>query len=55
MRAGIPRNQWNLVNVSGDAGVQASMADRLLRNSLTNQGTDVLRITGAGKSASSLR
>jgi RHS repeat-associated protein len=55
MRAGIPRNQWNLVNVSGNAGVQANIADRLLRNGLTSQGTDVLRITGAGKAASNLR
>jgi hypothetical protein len=55
MRAGIPRNQWNLVNVSGDAVIQANIADRLLRNGLTGQGTDVLRITGAGKAASSLR
>ena len=55
MRAGIPRNQWNLVNVSGDAAVQANIAERLLRNGLTQQGTGVLRVTGLGKTASNLR
>jgi RHS repeat-associated protein len=55
MRANIPRSQWNLVNVSGNAAAQANIAERLLRNGLTPQGTSVLRITGLGKSASSLR
>lgn len=44
-RANIPTNQWNLINRTGDLGLQQRITQRLLDNKLTNQGTDVLRIT----------
>jgi RHS repeat-associated protein len=51
-QAGIPVSQWNLVNQTGLSGVEAGITNRLINNGLTNQGTDVLRITGAGRNAS---
>lgn len=55
MRAGIPELDWNLINLTGNEMMEAKIAERLARNGLTNFGTDVLRITGAGKYGSSLR
>lgn len=54
-RANIPEAQWNLINKTGDLEIELKITERLQRNGLTNTGTDVLRITGEGKSASSLK
>jgi hypothetical protein len=54
-RAGIPESEWNLVNKTGDAVTEANIAKRLARNELTEEGIDVIRITGTGRDASSLK
>lgn len=54
-RAGVPERAWNIVDYTAVPRVRANIADRLFRNGLTNEGTDVLRITGLGKNASSLK
>lgn len=54
-QAGIPESSWNLINRTGVESAEAAMTERLLRNGLGSGGTDVLRITGAGKGASVLR
>jgi hypothetical protein len=54
-QAGIPEAQWNLINRTGVAEVEANITQRLLRNGLGNEGTDVLRITGSGSGASTYR
>jgi filamentous hemagglutinin len=54
-RANIPESAWNLINKTGDLTIVAKITERLARNELTNSGTDVLRITGEGKNASSLK
>lgn len=38
-QAGVPRSQWNAVNVSGDAAAEARLAGQFQRNNLTSQGT----------------
>jgi len=38
-QAGIPRNQWNAVNMTGDAAAEARLTGQLQRNGLTSQGT----------------
>ena len=38
-QAGIPRSQWNAVNVTGDAAAEARLAGQLQRNNLTSAGT----------------
>lgn len=38
-QAGVPRSQWNAVNVTGDAAAEARLAGQLQRNNLTSQGT----------------
>jgi hypothetical protein len=38
-RAGIPRSQWNPVNMTGDAKAEARLTEQLMRNLLTSQGT----------------
>lgn len=52
-RAGIPQSSWTLIDATTTDA--AAIEARLLRNGLTVEGTDVLRITGAGPTASSLR
>ena len=52
-RAGVPQSSWNIVDMTATHG--SKIADRLIRNGLTNQGTDVLRITGWGPRISSLQ
>jgi hypothetical protein len=54
-QAGIPEAQWNLINRTGVAEVEANITQRLLRNGLGNEGTEVLRITGSGSGASTYR
>lgn len=53
-RAGIPESEWKLINKTGDALTEAKITERLARNELTQEGVDVIRITGSGKNASSL-
>lgn len=52
-RAGVPQSSWNIVDMTSTQG--SNIADRLLRNGLSNEGTDVLRITGWLKNTSSLQ
>jgi RHS repeat-associated protein len=54
-RASISIDKWNLINRTGDSGLEAHLTQRLMRNGLTNTGTDVIRITGFGQNASSLK
>lgn len=53
-QAGIDPSKWNLLNKTGDAFVEGEITRRLIKNGLTDEGTPVLRITGAGPGASSL-
>ncbi len=53
MRAGIPQSQWSTIDVT--ATQLSKIQLRLMNNGLTSSGTDTLRITGLGQSASSLR
>jgi hypothetical protein len=50
--AGVDSSQWVLNDVTGDAFLERVLTERLAGNGLTDAGTDVLRITGAGKWAS---
>lgn len=52
-RGGIDPADWILNDVTGVPGMERLLTERLLRNQLTG-GTDVLRITGAGRNASNL-
>ncbi len=45
-RAGIPRSQWNAVNVTGDAAAEARLTNQLQNNHLTSQGTPTVEPTG---------
>ena len=51
-RGGVPQSQWKLVDAT--ATHAAHIQERLSRNGLTTQGTDVLRVTRAGGKASNL-
>jgi LysM repeat protein len=42
-QAGIPRGQWNAVNMTGNAQVEARLTGQLSRNRLTSQGTATVR------------
>jgi hypothetical protein len=54
-RAGIDPSNITFRNVTGSPTFERILSERLMRNGLTNAGTDVLRITGAGPRSSSLR
>lgn len=54
-RAGIPPSQWTLIDRTGDPATMANITERLSRNGLDSSGADMLRVTGVGKSGSSLR
>jgi len=54
-RAGVDLENWVVNDLTGNAAAEAKLTARLLSNGLSNSGTDVIRITGAGKWASSLR
>jgi hypothetical protein len=43
-KAGIPRSNWNAINVSNDAAAQARLSGQLERNGLTTAGTDSVRM-----------
>ncbi len=53
-RAGIPVKDWVLNDVTGNPAMERLLTERLARNGL-NGGTGLLRITGSGRNASSLR
>jgi hypothetical protein len=58
MRAKIPQSLWTLLDTTESPEAYnnaAAIAKRLADNGLTSEGTEVIRITGAGKNASSLR
>lgn len=52
-RAGIPQSSWTLIDAT--ATETAAIEARLIKNGLTAEGTDVLRITGAGQGTSTWR
>ena len=54
-RANIPESSWKLINKTDDIKAVKDMNDRLIHNKLDDMGTEVLRITGAGKSQSVLK
>ena len=54
-QAGIPEAEWNLINRTGVPEVEANIFERLARNKLGDEGSEVLRITGAGANASTYR
>jgi RHS repeat-associated protein len=53
-RAGVDPSDWVLNDVTGVPSMEQLLTERLARNGLSG-GTDVLRITGAGPSASNLQ
>lgn len=54
-QAGVPESQWNLINRSGVPEIEANITSRLIKNSLGNEGTSFLRITGSGPTQSTYR
>lgn len=54
MQAGISQSEWAIADMTGDAALEAQIGQRLINNGLSNLGTDVLRITGLGRNASTL-
>ncbi len=54
-RANIPTDKWNLIDVTGNSRAQSRMTQRLLNNNLTNQGTEVIRISSGSRFWSSLQ
>lgn len=44
--AGVPMSQWNLVNKTGSLRVETAITDKLVRNGLTNTGTNTVRMNG---------
>jgi hypothetical protein len=47
--------RWTIVYRTGQAESERILSERLARNGLTDAGTETLRITGAGRTASSLK
>jgi RHS repeat-associated protein len=45
LRANVPQEQWNLINVTGDSFFEGQIKQRLENNSLTSEGTDFIQIT----------
>lgn len=43
-KAGIPRSNWNAINVTNDAAAQARLSGQLERNGLTSAGADSVRV-----------
>lgn len=52
IRGGVSPADWVTNDVTGDAFFEQVVNERLAANGLTDEGTQVLRITGAGKRAS---
>lgn len=55
MQGGIPQTSWTTINMTGNAATEANIMQRLISNGLTTSGTDVIRITGMGSAASTIR
>ncbi len=53
LRAGVPQSSWNIIDATAEEG--AAIGDRLLKNGLGPEGTDVITITGLGQNASNLQ
>ncbi|WP_168170351.1 RHS repeat-associated core domain-containing protein [Rhodanobacter sp. C03] len=54
MQSGTPQSGWSLIDMTGHAGTEAQITQRLSNNGLSTNGTDVLRITGSGSNTSTL-
>jgi hypothetical protein len=52
LRGGVSPADWVMNDATGDPLLEEVLNQRLAKNELTNEGTRVLRITGAGKSVS---
>jgi RHS repeat-associated protein len=52
LRGGIGPDDWAIKDLTGDPFFESVLNKRLASNGLTNEGTEVLRITGAGRWAS---
>jgi hypothetical protein len=52
LRGGVNPADWVTNDASGDPYFEQVLDQRLASNGLTDEGTDVLRITGAGQRAS---
>jgi RHS repeat-associated protein len=52
LRGGVSPADWTINDLTGDPFYEELLTQRLANNGLTNEGTDVLRITGAGRWAS---
>jgi RHS repeat-associated protein len=52
LRGGINPADWTINDMTGDPFYEELLTQRLAKNGLTNEGADVLRITGAGRWAS---
>ncbi|MDW8801458.1 hypothetical protein P8V03_09855 [Clostridium sp. A1-XYC3] len=46
--------KWKLLDMTGGEFIESKITERLIRNSLSSTGIDILRITDVGKNASSL-
>jgi len=55
MRAGVPQETWNYINVTGDAFFEGEMTKRLFSNGLSEERAEFVRITGLGQNASNLQ
>jgi hypothetical protein len=53
IRAGVVESEWVLVDITGSAE-EAAMTKRLAKSGLTDEGTDLIRITGLGQNASNI-
>jgi len=56
LRADVPQSEWNLVDMTGNAAWETRITNHLNNNGLTNEGSEIIRITGSevGKNASNL-
>jgi RHS repeat-associated protein len=48
LRGAVPEAAWEFVEVTGNPEAEAALTNRLANNGLTNEGTEVLRITQPG-------
>jgi hypothetical protein len=49
LRAGVSVADWVTNDMTGDPFLEQMLTERLANNGLTDVGTEVLRITGAGR------
>jgi hypothetical protein len=45
-RAGIPRSEWNAIDMTGNPDAEARLTGQLKRNGLTSQGTPTVTSSG---------